>query len=359
MKYQINPSATILSKKESRNKYIVQFLLDGSRILHRFSVPLVGKKILIALYESVSEEDIIQKFGVSKSELKMFLKPLLDAGLVLREKDMIDTLSFGLRNVRTVEFFNSFFTPLNTTKDMMNKLLSANILVFGLGGVGSWVVEMLARIGVGNIIIVDDDVVDLTNIPRQAMFTFNDIGNNKVAVAKRYIASFSKTSVDARKKRIKKTSDLIPLLSNVNLVINCADKPSTDITNSWVTIACFEKNQIPHILCGGYDGHLSFLGQTVIPGKSSCWFCYAESGIYESQLDGFEIIERSTSDHLGGTICPIGAQIASLQVQEAVKIITGCTQPAMLNRKAEVDFLNHSFAFTKIPKKKNCKICSQ
>lgn len=357
MKYQINPSATLLAKKNGCNNYIIQFLLDGSRTLHRFSVPLIGKRILIFLYELVSEEDIIKKFDVSKSELNSFLRPLLDAGLVFREEDLVDNIEFGYRNMRTVEFFNSFFSPTNTTMEMMNKLFGASILVLGLGGVGSWVVEMFARIGVGNIVIVDDDVVDLSNIPRQAMFTFRDIKKDKVCVAKRHILSISKqTSVTASKKHVRKSSDLLPLLADVNLVINCADKPSTDKTNFWITEACFKKT-IPHILCGGYDGHLSFLGQTVIPGKSSCWFCYAESEIYEKQLDGFEIIERKISDHIGGTICPIGVQIASLQVQEAIKIITGCAKPVMLNRKAEVDFLNHTFTFTKIPRKKNCQIC--
>ncbi len=360
MKYKINPSATLLSKEESCNKHTIQFILDGSRCLHRFSVSTIGKEILICLYDKVSVNQLKKKFNVSKEEITQFLEPLVRSGLVFKEEDIIASNSFGQRNVRTVEFFQSFFTQENSTKQMVNKLLNSSILVIGLGGVGSWVVEMIARMGIKRMILIDNDIIEYSNIPRQAMFSINDIGQHKVFVAKNYVESVSENiDVIAVSKKIKKASDLFLYTSEVDLVINCADKPDVDTTNALVTSACFMKKTVPHILCGGYDGHLSFLGQTVIPHKSSCWFCYVDSGIYESVLDGYEIIERKSNDRVGGTICPIGVQIASLQVQEAVRVITGCTQPVMLNRKAEIDFLNLSCNFTEIPKLKHCKNCKR
>ena len=52
-------------------------------------------------------------------------------------------------------------------KEKVNKLKNSKVLVFGLGGVGSYVVEGLARAGIGNFILVDKDTVDITNINRQ------------------------------------------------------------------------------------------------------------------------------------------------------------------------------------------------
>ena len=297
------------------------------------------------------------KFNIDRNELITFLNPLVSEGLVIQEKDFVNSESFGERNVRTVEFFQSFFSSQNTTQNMMEKLLGSSILILGLGGVGTWVVEMLARLGVKKLVIIDPDVVEISNIQRQAIFCLNDIGRKKIDVVSEYCLSVSKEiEIVAFSEHISTAKSLVCKIKDVDLVINCADKPDVDITNAIVTRACFKKST-PHILCGGYDGHSSFLGQTVIPHKTSCWFCYADSGIYEDMLDGFEITERKNGNLVGGTICPIGVQIASFQVQEAVRLLTGCSEPVMINRKAEVDFQNLSYSFTEIPKLIDCKIC--
>lgn len=67
-------------------------------------------------------------------------------------------------------------------KDKLNKLKNSKVLVFGLGGVGSYVVEGLARAGIGNFILVDKDTVDITNINRQLVAYLSTVGKNKTEV---------------------------------------------------------------------------------------------------------------------------------------------------------------------------------
>lgn len=356
MKYQINPSATLLVKREEEMT-IVRFLLDASRNLYDFKMPLVGELILTRLYEITSHEDLLTEFNLDENELLQFLAPLIESGLVLSEQNFTDLLSFGKQNMRTVEFFRSFSTIERSTDQMVQQLMNSTILVLGLGGIGTWVVEMLARIGIGKLILVDNDKVEESNISRQAMFNLNNVGYYKVDVAKDFCESVSrKILVDMYREQINNHEDLLMKIDGIDLVINCADKPDVDVTNEIVSLACF-KARIPHILCGGYDGHLSSLGQTVIPGETSCWFCYADSDICENMLDGFEIIDRKSNQQIGGTICPIGAYVASFQVQEAVRVITKCSTPIMINRKAEIDFTTLSQSFIEIPKLKKCKLC--
>lgn len=69
-------------------------------------------------------------------------------------------------------------------KEGVDKLASAKIAVFGLGGVGSYVVEGLARCGVGSLTLVDHDTVSLTNINRQLFALHSTIGKSKVQIAK-------------------------------------------------------------------------------------------------------------------------------------------------------------------------------
>ena len=66
--------------------------------------------------------------------------------------------------------------------ERMEKLKKANVLVVGLGGVGSFAAEFLVRAGVGNLTIVDGDTVDLTNINRQLPALHSTIGQTKVKV---------------------------------------------------------------------------------------------------------------------------------------------------------------------------------
>ncbi|MBO6145261.1 MAG: ThiF family adenylyltransferase [Bacilli bacterium] len=76
--------------------------------------------------------------------------------------------------------------------DNLNKLHNKTIAVIGVGGVGGYVVETLVRNGIENIIIVDKDVVDITNKNRQIIATDNTINNNKVDVFEERIKSINK-----------------------------------------------------------------------------------------------------------------------------------------------------------------------
>lgn len=78
-------------------------------------------------------------------------------------------------------------TELLIGKEGIEKLQKAKIAIFGIGGVGSFVVEALARAGIGKFILVDKDTVDVTNLNRQIIATRKTIGRSKVEVAKERI----------------------------------------------------------------------------------------------------------------------------------------------------------------------------
>lgn len=76
-------------------------------------------------------------------------------------------------------------------EDGLEKLKNAKVAVFGVGGVGSYVVEALARAGVGNLVLIDKDQVSISNINRQLVATHETIGKLKVDVAKERILSIN------------------------------------------------------------------------------------------------------------------------------------------------------------------------
>ena len=78
-------------------------------------------------------------------------------------------------------------TRLTFGKENMEKLFNARVIVFGIGGVGSYVVEALVRSGIGAIDIVDDDKICLSNLNRQLYALHSTIGRDKVDVAEERI----------------------------------------------------------------------------------------------------------------------------------------------------------------------------
>ena len=83
-------------------------------------------------------------------------------------------------------------TELLIGKDGLEKLKNSKVIVFGVGGVGSYTIEALARAGVGELIIVDDDTVCLTNLNRQVHATYKTISQSKVEVMKERVLSINR-----------------------------------------------------------------------------------------------------------------------------------------------------------------------
>ena len=85
--------------------------------------------------------------------------------------------------------------------DAMDKLSLLRVIIFGVGGVGSWCAESLVRSGVGHITIVDSDKVCITNINRQAMATTKTVGQVKVEALKERLLEINPAAdIDARQQ---------------------------------------------------------------------------------------------------------------------------------------------------------------
>lgn len=115
-------------------------------------------------------------------------------------------------------------TELALGKEGLEKIKNSKIVLFGLGGVGSYIVEALARIGVQNLIIVDGDVVDITNINRQLIANMETIGRNKAELVKERINLINPfANVVAISKFVKSESDIDFVDGTVDYVIDAID----------------------------------------------------------------------------------------------------------------------------------------
>lgn len=120
-------------------------------------------------------------------------------------------------------------TELLIGKEGIEKLNKAKVAIFGIGGVGSFVVEALARAGVENFILVDDDKICLTNLNRQIIATYKTIGKYKVEVAKERILEINPNAkVEVYQKFFMPESKEI-LDKTVNYIVDSVDTVTAKI----------------------------------------------------------------------------------------------------------------------------------
>lgn len=143
-------------------------------------------------------------------------------------------------------------TELIIGKEAMEKLHRTQIAIFGIGGVGSFVLEGLARAGVENFILVDNDVVSLTNLNRQIIATTKTIGKSKVEVAKQRVLEINpNANVEIYKEFFMPDSkDFFD--ENTNYIIDCIDTVTAKIE----LIIRANKLNIPIISCMGTGNKL-------------------------------------------------------------------------------------------------------
>ena len=135
---------------------------------------------------------------------------------------------------------NFLRTELLVGEEGINKLHNSKVIVFGIGGVGSFVVEALTRAGVGNLILVDNDTICISNLNRQIHATQATVGMIKVEAMKERVISINpKCNVEAKQVFITadNISEIIP--SDVDYVVDAIDTVTSKLA---LAEYCYKNN---------------------------------------------------------------------------------------------------------------------
>lgn len=143
-------------------------------------------------------------------------------------------------------------TELLIGKEAIEKLNQAKVAIFGIGGVGSFVVEALVRAGIENFILVDNDEVDETNLNRQIIATHETIGKPKVEVARKRILDINPNAkVEVHQEFF--TKDTKGILDNsISYIVDAVDTVTAKIE----LVVQAEQLNIPIISCMGTGNKL-------------------------------------------------------------------------------------------------------
>jgi molybdopterin-synthase adenylyltransferase len=220
------------------------------------------------------------------------------------------------------------------------KIISAKVLIIGIGGLGSPAAEFLTRAGVGSIGIVDDDKVSLSNLHRQSLYNTNDIGKFKVEVARKKIKKInSSVKTKIYKIRLNKIN-FKKIIKDYDYIVDGSDNFYTKfLLNDF----CYKFKKI--LITGAiskFDGHIftfNFKNK-----KIPCLRCFFQDSDISDDLLNCE------SEGILGTVAGI---IGTIQANEVLKKILGIGK-SLDGYIFILDLLQLNFRKVKLKKRKNC-----
>ena len=222
------------------------------------------------------------------------------------------------------------------------RIINAKVLCIGAGGLGSPTIMYLAAAGVGEIGIVDFDLVDVSNLQRQIIHTQNDLGKNKATSAAEKVQALNpEVRVKTFDLRLD-SSNALEIFKNYDLIIDCTDNFATRyLVND--AAALLGK---PYIWGSIYrfDGQASVFWAKEGP----CYRC-----IYPSAPPAGSVPSCAE----GGVLGVLCGAIGSIQSNEAIKLITGIGQ-SLLGSLLAYDALTSTYQKIEIKKSANCPICN-
>lgn len=218
------------------------------------------------------------------------------------------------------------------------KIMDSNILIIGFGGLGTGVAMNLVRMGVGHLGIVENDIVDISNLQRQILFDENDIDNSKIDCGIEKLRKInSSVIIDKYYERLNE-SNASDIIKNYDIIVDCTDNYETRYI---INKACIDNNK--KCVFGAVN---EFEGSVMsyIPGNI-CYECVM--GNYDSLKENKE--KKVEVGVLGAMV----SLVSSIQALEVIKLILNF-EDNLAGKLLIIDGLDYSFTSINLSVKDSC-----
>lgn len=225
----------------------------------------------------------------------------------------------------------------NKIKANISKIKSSNILILGLGGTGSIIIEQLVSAGISNFILVDCDQVEKSNLERQLIYTNASVGKRKVDEVEEYIKTRNDSAkIEKNHIRINSSEDFKDFLKTRNYIDFCAvciDEPYEEIYD--ITSSLLWKYDIPFIHGG-------------VMIRSGFWGPLFSKDYSSNSPEKFSIWSENKYSQKPLKVCfsPFNAIIANFMVSDILHFLADCPDMIDFNSRTFLNFLK--MEFTKI-----------
>jgi molybdopterin-synthase adenylyltransferase len=294
-------------------------------------------------------------FDVSEDDVSQGLSGLDSLGLV----EDADGRSLGdpdedERHFSNLCFYGTYAALDRHRAGFQRPMREAHVLVLGVGGGGSSLVQCLAGLGVGEMTLVDQDRVEPRNFARQFLYRHADIGLSKAERAAAWVRDYDPgIKVNAVDRWVSCPEDLADLVEGIDLIAGGLD--GHPHANLWANEAAVRAG-VPYVLGGANRTQLMYL--SVDPGRTACLACDYEDRPAEDTSEGiaYRIVENmKLSNPLTG---PMAMQVGSLLAFEAQRYLTGYEPPRAAGFRVTLDLREGlTPAWQALPRNPDCRVC--
>ncbi len=308
-------------------------------------------------------EDIASKLGMKSDEVNKILENL--DSLYLLSDASLENRSLNNyhleRYSRNLNFLDSYLKMSQDKFEAQKKIIDSSILILGLGGLGSHLLFDLAGLGIGKVVGLDFDKVELSNLNRQILYKESDIGLDKALCAEKMIKEFApQLNFIPIYKKIEDEKDISEIITShkINLVILVADRPKM-LIQTWANKACVA-NKTP-LITGGLDTQVARF-MTFVPNKTGCVECW-RSSIAKNDKYSDSLLKEQQINQLRGdsaAFIPFVAILTGIMVAEIAKYITDFDTLRSLGKCLEFNLKDFNIYEREVwEKDPNCQICGE
>jgi bacteriocin biosynthesis cyclodehydratase domain-containing protein len=302
-----------LLRPSSENDIRIEKPDEGER---RLLAAFDGEHTLEGLQEEFGRENVDEVLAQLR-ELEVVEDAVDDERLAPGELERFD---------RQLRYFSDVGSGEMTASECQERLREAKIAVLGVGGLGGWSAWALACTGVGEMWLIDGDVVEISNLNRQILYTEADLGLPKVERAAARLNEFnSAMRITSDNRRLESQDDIAEFIAGSDVVIDAADWPAHDIER-WCNSACFEAG-IPYITMSHFPP-IARVGPLYVPGKTGCYICQEISYRREYPLFDVAVEQRRAKPSPAATLGPACGLIGGQVALEVLHLLTGLAEPS-------------------------------
>jgi molybdopterin-synthase adenylyltransferase len=295
-----------------------------------------------------AHSQIVHDFGES-AELMNAYERLRSFGLLMRSKATQSSDRYSRHSL--------YFSMMGAQSPdkVQTRLKNTKVAIVGCGGIGNAVALQLATSGVGELILVDCDTIEISNLTRQFAFKEKHVGQKKTDVLTRELQERNSEICTQGYELDLKDEHSVSALPDADLWVLSADSPSELLF--WVNRESIRRN-VPYINVG-YSADIAIWGPLVVPGQTGCHECnqvYAHSQAQEQSLS--ELIQDVNARHRPASSGPINQMAAAFAVRDVLNFLACVGEVHSLNHR--LGFHSHNLEVQKqdFTRSSSCKACS-
>ncbi len=310
--------------------------------------------LLDSLDGTQTREQLVARFG--QEAVGDTLAQLEELGAV---EDAADDDRLGsevlARFDRQLRYFSDIRVEGPTPAECQERLAAARVVVFGVGGLGGWAAWALACCGVGEMLLIDGDRVEASNLNRQILYSETDVGRLKVEIAASRLKAFNPAArIEVLAQRLGSEEEIAAAIEGYDFLIDAADWPAHDVER-WANSACFAAG-IPYITMSHFPP-VARVGPLYVPGQTGCFACQETAYRRVYPMFDMAVSQRRAKPSPAATLGPACGLIGSQVGLEVMHHLTGLSKPSTLGVAHIYDLRTMEVEREPVVPEPDCPVC--